>query len=216
MSYNISNYIESPIDAVVSDVNFLLFSSVGSQIIQLFGVIDAIPEENHDESVGVTTYPIETGATLTDHAYIQPAKLTLQGYVSDLLVNKFSTIVTPFRDREAWERIVLQLRKRSFVSVVTLLKTYNNMLITNVTTRKDASTGKSLIFTMELQEVLVANTQQTKLPKQQTSGAAANRTSLINGGAKQAIDGNAAQQASWLGQIVNNFSPSLYAWTAGG
>lgn len=212
MSFNISNYIQSPFNAITSDVNFLLFSTLGSQIVQLFGVIDAIPEENHVVSVGTSDYPIETGATLTDHAFIKPTQLTITGYVSDLLVNQFSTIVTPFRDREAWERILLQVNQRELVSVITLLTTYNNMIIEEVSTTKDVNAGRSLIFTMRLKQQLIANTQTAKLPKDQTQGIAENRTSEINNGAKQAQIGSDAQNDSWIGQIVNNIDPAAYQW----
>jgi hypothetical protein len=210
MSYNISNYIQSPFDAVTSEANFLLFSTLDSQIIQLFGVVDAIPEENHQVSVGTTDYPIETGATLTDHAFIKPTQLTLQGYVSDILVGRFTTIVTPFRDREAWERIILQIQKRELVSVVTLLTTYNNMVIEDVTTSKDISSGRSLIFTMRLKQLLIADTQTTKLPKKQTKGAATNKTSEINNGAKQAQVASDAKKTSWASQILNYGSSPNY------
>lgn len=206
MTFNVSNYIQSPFNAITSDINFLLFSRTDSQILQLFGVIDAIPEETHQVSVGTSDYPIETGATLTDHAFIKPTQLTLTGYISDLLVGKFSTLITPFRDSEGWERILLQTQKRNLVSVVTLLTTYNNMIITDVSTSKDSSTGRSLIFRMQLKQALIANTQLTKLPKDQVTGAAANKTGLINGGSKQAITGTGTQQESWLSQITSNTS----------
>jgi hypothetical protein len=200
---NISNYVSAPLNAITSDINFLLFSEVGSQIVQLFGVVDLIPEELHEISVGKSNYPIETGATLTDHVFIKPKKLTIVGYVSDIMHRKITTLVTPFRDREAWERIKLIVNKREVVSVVTLLSVYNNMIITDVSSPKNSEVGKrSLMFRMTLEESLIAETQTTKLPKDKIKGAAKNKASLVNGGLKQSITAN----NSLLGQIIQEFS----------
>ena len=205
MSFNISNYIQSPFDAITSDINFLLFSSIGAQITQLVGVIDAIPEEDHEITVQSTKYPVETGATNTDNAFVEPTQLTITGYVSDLLVNRITTLVTPFRDREAWERIEFQLRQLNFVSVVTLLKTYNNMLIRSVKAKKDNSTGRALIFTMLLEETIIADTQLISLPKSSVTGAAENKTGVVNLGSQQSSTATNQERDGWLSQIVSYF-----------
>jgi len=203
MSFNLSDYIQSPINAVISNANFMLFSQIGSQIIQLFGVIDAIPDETHQIAVGVSTYPIETGATLMDHAYIKPTQLTLTGYISSVLVSKITTLVSPFRDREGWERMLLQLKKKERVSVVTLLTTYNSMIITDISTRKSSDVGEgSLIFRMVLLESLIAETETGKLPANSLSADASGRSSLVNGGSKQSLVPLNDQQKSILGQLV--------------
>ncbi|MEE9451370.1 MAG: hypothetical protein V3V61_01275 [Gammaproteobacteria bacterium] len=202
MSY--TDYLKAPLNAVASSEEFLLFARINSQVIQLLGVIDAIPEEKHEASVGVSNYPIETGATLTDHAFIEPIELTLVCYVSDLLIDNATTLVTKFRDREAWERILLLINKRELVTVVTLLKTYNDMLITNVTTAKNENSGGgSLLFTMSFKQSLIAETQTTSLPSSQVTGIASDRTGLVNGGSKQSLEGTASQTESWLGQLLS-------------
>jgi len=201
MSYNISNYIQSPFNAITSNINFLLFSKIGSQIVQLFGVIDSIPEEMHAVSVGKSNYPIETGATSTDNVYSKPTELTIVGYISGVLVPKFSTLVTPYRDREGWERLLLQIKKGEQVSIVTLLTVYNHMIMTDLHTAKNAEIGQgSLVFTMKLEEALIAETETTKLPADNIKGAAQHKASVIKAGAKQ------SQSASWLSQTVDSFT----------
>ena len=199
MSYPISDYIQSPINAVASDVNFLLFSRTASQIVQLLGVIDSIPEEEHILSAETSNYPIDSGAILSDHIFIKPTELSIVGYVSDILVSKITTLVTPFRDREAWQRITFEMQKREVVTIVTLLETYDNMVITNVQAIKNADNGGSgLRFKMSLKQTLIAETQTTKLPKTNVTGAAENRTGLVNGGNKQSQE----RDLSILGNLI--------------
>jgi len=203
-AYHISDYIQSPLNAAISNVNFLVFSKLGSQITTLLGVIDAIPEEQHVASVGVSDYPIETGATLTDHAFIKPIELNITGIISDVLINTFTTLATPFRDREGWERILLQLQRRELVTIVTLLKTYNDMLITRVSPRKNARIGgRGMQFSMQLRQVLIAETVTNLLPKDQVTGDAANRSGVVNGGEKQSDQPTDSQQNSWLASLVD-------------
>jgi len=201
-----SDYISSPLNAIVSEASFLVITTVKSQILSLVGVFDYIPEEKHTVSVGTTDYPIETGATLTDHAFIKPLELEMLAVVSDILVQRFTTLLTPYRDREGWERILLQIQRRNLVTVVTLLKTYNNLILTDVSVDKDQSTGRSLVARLKFKEALIANTQTTELPESNITGAADNQASTVNNGVRQAQEGSSAQKDTLSIQTFNAFT----------
>ena len=181
--------------------NFLIYQQIASEIVQLSGVISAIPEEDHVAQVGTSDYPIETGATLTDHAFIKPIQLTITGLVSSLFAINAGSLVGTYRDKEAWQQMLQLLDRRSFVTAVTTLAEYENMIIESIEARKNSQEGiGGLRFSMQLKQVLVANTQSTRLPSNQISGAATNRASTINGGDKQSATSSKIPQ-SWLSQL---------------
>ena len=204
MSFNLQPIIGAAGTVAASSFNFLTFRAGVASVVPLAGVIDTIPEEQHAIEVGVSQYPIETGATLTDHVFIKPKKLTITAYVSDLLVPVSSTLTTPYRDSEAWKKIVDQILKREVLTVVTLLTTYQNMILTGASAPKNSSNGRSLIVNMSFEESLIANSQSTQLPSDQLTGDATDKSGQINGGQKQSSDATGNQAKSWLTQIGNH------------
>jgi len=48
--------------------------------------LDAMISEAHDNSVRLTKHPIEKGADITDHAVVEPKRITLNGVVTLLLI----------------------------------------------------------------------------------------------------------------------------------
>ena len=47
-------------------------------------VFDAVFEETHESELEITDDPVETGASVSDHAYMLPLKLTISAGVSDV------------------------------------------------------------------------------------------------------------------------------------
>lgn len=45
--------------------------------------LDAVLNEDHNNMVTITKNPVEAGTDITDHAIIQPKKLSVRGAVSD-------------------------------------------------------------------------------------------------------------------------------------
>jgi hypothetical protein len=168
---------------------FGLFKITPTKVEGLIGVVDLYPEETHNLTVNKTSYPIETGSSMTDNSVVMPKKLTLQGWVSDLkpLIGGLVAIEGPSRAKEAWNRIRILQEGREPVLVVTTLGTYKNMLIKTVDAVIDSTTGRTLKFTMALEEVLFAETKIVKLSAKKL-GKGNKKGSAENGGLKQAAE----------------------------
>ena len=181
---------------MISDITFGLFGQNETEISGLVGIIDSWPEESHSMSVSKTTYPVETGLSGTDNAVVEPKKLVLMGWVSDLLplLGGIITIPGPGRAKEAWGRVKELMEKLEPVTVITILATYENMLITAADATVNADTGKALKFNIVLEEVLFAETEVTELPATQLKedGAANDKASATDGGLKQSEETNSS------------------------
>lgn len=171
----------------VDDPNFGLFGSDSTDIDAISGVIDLYPEENHNLPVTKTKYPVEDGSSRTDNFVVEPEKVILRGFVSDLQPSFFGLvqISNKSRGKEAWNRIRELKNSGELVTVVTTLGVYENMLVTNVDSAVSSETGKSLAFTITLEETLIAETETVQLPPVNTSESTETKASDIPGGQKQ-------------------------------
>lgn len=167
------------------DPNFALYARASTRIEPLAGRVDAWPVEEHLLEMATTENPIESGSTLTDHAVRRRERLTLTGWVADLLPAAGNERATgAHRAAEAWARIATMFRERQPVTVHTELRTYQNMLITRATAPVDVGTGRSLRFELRLAELLFADTELLRLAPDTVSedGPAADRVSTVDGG----------------------------------
>ena len=136
---------------------FAIYEPRATEIEPLVGRVDGYLSEEHEASVSHTSYPVESGASLTDHAVRRPDKLKLEGWVSDLLPADTAFRGAPLQQRaaEAWGQIDLLMTRRRPLTVTTRLKVYRNMLLTKASAPVNGGTGYGLRFTLELEEVLV-------------------------------------------------------------
>ena len=148
------------------------------------GFVDGYVTQEHRVEVNTTTYPVESGSSLTDNAVKQPERLKLTGWVSDLMPSPGVGPGVNLKSRAtlAWTIIVQLMEIKRPVTAVTQLRTYRNMLITKAVAPVDVRTGQSLQFTLDLQEILFARTRIVRLPPEVVSGPAQDRTSMVDGG----------------------------------
>lgn len=106
--------------------------------------IDVVISEKHDNSLGITSDPIETGAEINDHAYIKPKKLSLR-IGSNTAAETFNALVAFQETRVPF-------------SIVSGLFVYNNMLIERLTADRDATTSRVLSGSADLSEIIIVDT----------------------------------------------------------
>jgi len=109
--------------------------------------VEVILSEGHKSTLGITEIPIETGAKITDHAYVEPKKLTLD-----------------FADGNAaqtWNALVQFQESRVPFVIVSGLAVYKNMLIKELSANRDQQTCAILAGRCELQEVIIVSTAYT-------------------------------------------------------
>lgn len=165
--------------------NFALYRIGETQIATLEGFVDIYFDEKHEVTVSKTRQPLESGATLTDHAVRIPNRLTLQGMTSDLIGSGRE------RAADTWARIQAMADARTQFDVVTPIGIYQNMLLTNAETTRNSGTGGGLIFKIELEEVLIVSLTTAGLTAENLDGEAQDRTGEVARGSVRAkeIDG---------------------------
>ena len=148
---------------------------------------DAFLKIDHTSKLKITDHPVEEGANISDHAYVEPQSLTMEIGMSEVctsLVNgqfeqKYS------RSASAFDTLKTLQEQRIHLTVHTRLKTYENMLIETITVPDDYTTLYGLRATIGLREIIIVKTNTVTMPNRTSS--APQKTGETQKGTVQAI-----------------------------
>lgn len=134
-------------------------------------VFDAYFSINHESTLAITEHPIQTGASISDHAYMEAQSVTFEIGMSNVMQDIQATSIKPFsgvdssRSVNAY-KILRQLQKdRIAIDAITRLGTYKNMLIETISAPDDNKTLFGLKATVTLKEIFVVNVTTVKISK---------------------------------------------------
>ena len=165
--------------SVIQGQNFLLLHGRYAQ--PLAAIADGFISEEHAVRLSKTSYPVETGGSLVDHAVVQPRTLKLVGWVSDLLAPE-GRRGNPSRGSDAWRQLTQLVESREPFLAVTMLGVYPSMLITSLKAPVDRTTGRALRFEMELEEVQFRALERGQRPPPVRIGPAEDRSEEVDRG----------------------------------
>jgi hypothetical protein len=121
-------------------------------------VFDGIAHTEHDQEMVVTENPVQTGASLTDHSFMLPAKVTAEVLMSDAMQSFTLGQFTSGESRSASAYEVLQMlqKSRQPLQVATRIAQYSNMLITNLNPVETHETRFGLKCRVTFTQILTA------------------------------------------------------------
>ena len=124
---------------------------------------DATFSEEHSSELSVTENPIETGALVSDHAFMKPLKVKVVAGVSDILTPTGNPEYGEGagRAQTAFEMLCELQKSAEPFDVQTGLKVYENMVCESIQTAQDSQSASILYFTASLREVLIVETEST-------------------------------------------------------
>lgn len=129
---------------------------------------DAIEVEDYTFETEVTDAPVETGCSISDHAYDKPVRLVITAAVSDLPPNNKEldeyAMEGPRRSAAAYAWLRRMQKAHEPFSVQTGLDLFPSMLVVSLKTKKDAQHENILYFTAELKEIIWVTTQVVLFP----------------------------------------------------
>lgn len=126
-------------------------------------VFDAVFKIVHTRSLVKTQHPVLTGANISDHAYIQPARVSLEIGMSDSMAsyNAGVWVGASTKSISAWQILKQLQANKTLLTVTTRLDTYYNMLIETLSAPDDNKTLHSLKATVVLNEIIAASVNST-------------------------------------------------------
>jgi len=177
---------------------------------------DSVISEGHSSPMRITENPVESGASISDHAIIEPKVLNMVVLISDSpnsisesvedLVTAANGLIGSSTEEQltrsqAGYRLLeeLQATKEPF-DVQTGLKLYENMQISNLNVTRDKATALALYANLSLREILIAESEVVELSEEDLS-IGQDRTlaqSQSVKGRQQAVTVSEEKNQSWL------------------
>lgn len=133
-------------------------------------------EEIASDDLEITQHPVQQGATITDHAYLKPATVSIK--------IMFNAADAPLAETYAKLR-QLQASREPF-DVVTGKRAYKNMLFKSLGQTNDAQTENVLSISAELQEIFVVQVETTTVPPRKQQANPGKTGATENAGQKSA------------------------------
>ena len=159
---------------------------------------DGFMSVSHERKLTITQNPVETGASVVDHAYVNPTSVTMKIMMSDvhqsIIPGQFSDLT--FRHTSAWAILKQIQESRIPVDIFTKLGYYKNMLIESISAEDTKETFRALDATVTLVEIPVARVKTVKISK-------ASQTTIDTKMAEVQVDYVDRSGLSWItGQMV--------------
>lgn len=149
---------------------------------------DGIIRADHTKRVKLTDHPVQTGATITDHAIIEPKELSIEVAMSDVMSDKVQGQFGSGngRSQKAFDVLTEMQEKRRPLQVVTRLATYENMMITSIEVPDDFKTTSALRAMVTFKEVLMASVSEIKISARPDSTDSTDRGTIQ----AESVEGN--------------------------
>jgi len=142
--------------------------------------VDSNITEDFSFTNEVPQHPVESGFYISDAIIHKPMTISIEAIVSNSPIYDNGLVDTSTRRPDnAYNAIERLARGSELISVVTSVKTYSNMAITDVSVPRSADNGRSLKFTIKLQQVILQSAKYIMdefKPETKTTGTVSNPT----------------------------------------
>lgn len=127
-------------------------------------VFDAVIVAAHHQELRRTEHPVQTGANISDHAYIVPAKLVLDVGMSDAMDAYFKPSTwsgSPSKSVSAFQTMLALQFSRIPLSITTRLRAYSNMVIEALSPEETVKSATGLRMRIEFGQIFMASIAQS-------------------------------------------------------
>lgn len=146
---------------------------------------NVVIDESHTDSMSITEHPVETGAPISDHAFVRPAEVkvscgwspsapALPGFLGTVLpitqgmVAGFESLFNGAPDflQSVYQRLLALQESREPFTLMTGKRQYENMLIESLGVTTDRTTEYVLMVTITFRQVIIVRTTTTSVADQ--------------------------------------------------
>lgn len=171
--------------------------------------LQVVVSEQTTDTLTVTKQPVQMGASITDHAYLEPVSFSHSIYFSDNSITNISSVSSIFSQSanslgQIYDKLIKLQASAVPFDIVTPKRIYKNMLMTGLTQTTDKLTENCLAIHATYQQVLLvqvlvvsAPISQQKSPKKTAATAPKSNATLL----EQGIEG--------AKKLINDTIPSF-------
>ena len=136
---------------------------------------DSEPAVDHYTRLQITDHPVQSGASITDHAYAVPARVVLEVGMSDAMSSytQGQYASNASKSVSAYQTFVTLQQGRQPLTLTTHLQTYQNMLIEEIRAADTKETVAGLKMTIVFRQIIIAqvSTQQAQSARPNSSNS---------------------------------------------
>lgn len=169
---------------------------------------DAVFSTTHEANVTITTQPVEIGANIADHAYVEPDTVTMEIGMSDAFEDAGSN-----HSVNAYNMLRSVMEAREPISLYTRLKSYTNMMVVSISVTDDYTTSTALRASIMLQKILIVNVATVKVQQTVSSSKSESKSSgkstkssgkKSSSSSRKSSSSSSSKKKSVLKQMVDN------------
>ncbi len=121
---------------------------------------DAWLRLGHSTGLTITQHPVETGANITDHSFVNPKRFTFDIGVTDVLTVPSFAGTAQKRHINAYNELVRLQETKTPLPLVSKYNTYRNILVESVNVFDDRETTDTLRAAINLMEIIIADVEE--------------------------------------------------------
>lgn len=120
---------------------------------------DAWLRLHHNTSLTVTQHPVEVGAAISDHAYVNPRRFSFDIGMTDVIAGVNFSGTSSSRSVNAYQALINLQYQRTPLRLISKYGTFDNILVIGVDTADDFRSKNAMVATITLQQVIMASSQ---------------------------------------------------------
>ena len=157
-------------------------------------VFDAVTDTGIRRQADITSYPVESGAEVSDHVQIKNNTFKLSGIISETPVRLekdllYSAGVNGTRISQAIEYLDKMFESRQPITLVTEHKVYDNVILSGIS--YDYKSEYAMQFDLEFEQIRLVSTATVNVIATKTQG-----NKSIGGTVKQKVVNNAPKEGA--------------------
>lgn len=152
------------------------------------GIIpNVVVDESHVDELTITNHPVEQGAAISDHAFKNPAQVTVR-YGFGMSGTALSFSGAGGDPKAIYQQLLDIQSSRVPFDLITGKRSYQNMLIATLAVTTDVQSENALLVTATMREVLIVETSTVTLAPAEVHADPEKTAASTNTGVKQAAE----------------------------
>lgn len=129
-------------------------------------VFSVVLKETHSHNANVSRHPVESGASMVDHIQTSGVELSVEALRDGIESHGGDSVATgaPPDLEQKYSELLELFESRAPLTVVTGIRTYSNMVITNISVARDKNSASVLNVSAKLTEIMIASSVMLEVP----------------------------------------------------
>ena len=148
---------------------------------------DAVFNQSDTSRLAITSYPVQDGTPVTDHAYLEPEDVSMIINVSDIKLPSYDDSFADVNSRAETAKIEIKRWQKDvlLLTVQTKFEVYKNMILTSVGTSVDKRNSNVLKANLMFKKIRIAQVEEITAGPFEDGNSAAYESAYQNNGQVQ-------------------------------